>query len=508
PSLAVCVRIDPIDKRQSYTFFICVFQAEDGIRDRNVTGVQTCALPIFYRKSSLMREKWDGKRGESTYGRETLNKAINDCTNVFTPKQVQDDYNLYVMDHDTKEIERKFYSYDDTGNAARFTDNYKDVVRYSYTRKNWYYYDGKLWQLDDRGKVKNLVDEILEKMKKEPVFTSEEFSEEDAQKALQRHIKYSRGSNGKTNMLRESQHLLPITPSDFDKDKFLINVQNGYVDLKAGTLNEHDRNKFFTRISNVEYTDKIDCDLWVDFLKQIFNNDMVLIEYIQKAVGYSLSGSTEEQMMFILYGNGRNGKSVFLDIVTEMLGTYATNIQPQSIMIKQQSNNASPDIAKLDGARLVTTVEPSEGMRFDEGLIKQLTGGDMVTARYLHENEFEYEPQFKLWMATNHKPIIRGTDDGIWRRMAIIPFTVQIPEHKVDKNLKYKLRGEITAILNWAVEGYLEWQRVGLKEPAAIKDQRQTYRTEMDSIEAFIEECCDLGDNYKIRGSELFEEYD
>src|SRR5699024_2098811 len=268
-------------------------------------------MDSIYRKSSLMREKWDGKRGESTYGRETLNKAINDCTNVFTPKQVQDDYNLYVLDQDTKKIERKYYSYDDTGNAARFTDNYKDVVRYSYTRKNWYYYDGKLWQLDDRGKVKNLVDEILEKMKKEPVFTSEEFSEEDAQKALQKHIKYSRGSNGKTNMLRESQHLLPITPSEFDKDKFLINVQNGYVDLKAGTLNEHDRNKFFTRISNVEYTDKIDCDLWVDFLKQIFNNDMVLIEYIQKAVGYSLSGSTEEQMMFILYGNGRNGKSVF-----------------------------------------------------------------------------------------------------------------------------------------------------------------------------------------------------
>src|SRR5699024_785857 len=186
-------------------------------------------------------------------------------------------------------------------------------------------------------KVKKLVDEILVKMKKEPILVSGDVTEEDARKFLTRHIKYSRGSNGKTNMLRESQHLLPITPEDFDKDKFLLNTQNGYLDLRSGKLHDHDRNKFFTRISNVEYTDKIDCPLWDDFLNQIFDNDTELIKYIQRAVGYSLSGSTEEQMMFILYGNGRNGKSVFLDIITEMLGTYTANIQPQSIMVKQQS---------------------------------------------------------------------------------------------------------------------------------------------------------------------------
>ncbi len=472
------------------------------------TACDYSMMDSVFRKSDLYREKWDRKTGDSVYGEITLNKAIQDCSNVFNPKPSEDDFNLYVLEDSTKKVEKKFYSYDDTGNADRFTDNYKDVIRYSYTRKNWYYYDGKLWQLDDRGTVKNLVDETLEKMKREPVFVSDEVAEEDAKKNLQKHIKYSRGSNGKTNMLKESQHLLPITPSEFDKDKLLINVQNGYIDLKNGILNPHDREKFFTRISNVEFTDKSQCDQWEDFLKQIFNNDIELIEYMQKAVGYSLSGSTEEQMMFILYGNGRNGKSVFLDIITEMLGTYATNIQPQSIMVKQQSNNASPDIAKLDGARLVTTTEPNDGMRFDEGLVKQLTGGDKVTARYLHENEFEYDPQFKLWMATNHKPIIRGTDDGIWRRMAIIPFTVQIPEHKVDRNLKYKLRGEMTAILNWAVEGFLKWQREGLKEPSIIKEQRQTYRTEMDSIEAFIEECCDLESNYKVKGSEIFQKYD
>lgn len=466
-------------------------------------------MDSIFRESSLYRDKYDRKTGDSTYGINTLNRAIQDCTNAFTPRTDEsvDGYQLNVMDQSTKKVERKFYSYDDTGNGERFTDSYKDVVRYSYTRKNWYFYNDKIWELDGAGKVKRLVDKVLVNMKKEPVFVPEDSDEDAMKQHLQKHIKTSRSSNSKTNMLKESQHLLPITPEEFDQDEHLLNVQNGYIDLKTGELNNHDRDKYFTKIASIEYTDKIDYPLWEQFLNQIFNNDKKLINYIQRAVGYSLSGSTVEQMMFILHGNGRNGKSVFLDIITEMLGNYTTNIQPQSIMVKQQSNGASPDIAKLDGARLVTTTEPNDGMRFDEGLVKQLTGGDRVTARFLHENEFEYTPQFKLWMATNHKPIIRGTDDGIWRRMAIIPFTVQIPEHQVDRNLTYKLRGEMTAILNWAVEGYREWQRIGLAEPETVKMQRDTYRKEMNPIEVFLEECCVAEEGEREKSADVYRVY-
>lgn len=464
-------------------------------------------MDSIFRKSSLYREKWDSKRGDTTYGEMTLNKAISECINVFNPQPSDDDFNLYVLEDSTKKIEKKYYSYDDTGNAARFIDTYGGVVRYSYVRKNWYFYNGKTWELDQEGKVKSLVDEILEKMKKEPVYVTDDMDEEEAIKLHSRHLKYSRGSNGKTNMLKESQHLVPITPEQFDKDKHLLNVQNGYIDLKTGQLHEHDKEKYFTKIASIEYTDKIDCPLWMDFLNQIFDGNQDLIKYIQRAVGYSLSGSTEEQMMFILYGNGRNGKSVFLDIITEMLGNYTTNIQPQTIMVKNLSNGANSDIARLQGARLVTTTEPNDGMRFDEGLVKQITGGDKVTARFLYGDEFEYYPEFKLWMATNHKPIIRGTDDGIWRRMAVIPFTVQIPEHKVDKQLKYKLRREMTAILNWAVEGYQEWQRIGLAEPQIIKNQRQEYRTEMDVVELFIEECCIRKSGERAKASDLYSVY-
>ena len=461
----------------------------------------------IFRMSSLYREKWDRKTGDSTYGDITLNKAIRECNNAFSPQRKNDDFNLYVNEFDTKKIEQKYYSYDDTGNAARFTDAYGETVRYSYVRKNWYFYNEKTWEIDQEGKVKNLVDEILKKMKKEPVFVADGMDEEDAQKALIKHIKYSRGSNGKTNMLKESQHLVPIQPDEFDKDKHLLNAQNGYVDLKTGTLHNHDKQKYFSKISSIEYTDKIDCPLWDDFLMQIFDGNRPLINYIQRAVGYSLSGSTEEQVMFILYGNGRNGKSVFLDIITEMLGNYTTNIQPQTLMVKPLSGSANSDIARLQGARLVTTTEPNDGMRFDEGLVKQVTGGDTVTARFLYGDEFDYEPEFKLWMATNHKPIIRGTDDGIWRRMVIIPFTVQIPEHKVDKNLKYKLRRELTAILNWAVEGYQEWQRIGLDEPNIIKQQRGEYREEMYPVETFINDRCIKGPGESIQAAPLYQAY-
>jgi putative DNA primase/helicase len=464
-------------------------------------------MDSIFRSSSLYRTKWDEKRSNSTYGTDTLNKAIADCTNVFSPRERDEEFNLYLLEDDVKKIEKKFYSYDDTGNAHRFTDAYGEVVRYSYIRKNWYYYTDKIWVVDQEGKIKTLVDEALVKMKKEPVFVSEEMAEEEAKKNLIKHIKYSRGSNGKTNMLKESQHLLPISPESFDKDKHLLNVQNGYLDLKTGTLHNHDKNKFFTKISSIEYTDKIDCPMWIDFLNQIFNADTELIKYLQRAIGYSLSGSTEEQMMFILYGNGRNGKSVFLDIITEMMGNYTTNIQPQTIMVKQQSSSANSDIARLQGARLVTTTEPNDGMRFDEGLVKQLTGGDKVTARFLYGDEFDFHPEFKLWMATNHKPIIRGTDDGIWRRMAIVPFTVQIPEKQVDKQLKYKLRREMKAILNWAVEGYQEWQKIGLNEPQCIKEQRNEYRTEMDVVELFIDECCHRKEKEKEKAKSLYQVY-
>ena len=463
----------------------------------------------LFRKSTLYRDKWDEQRGDYTYGDMTINRAIESCQNEFIPESTDTDFQIFVMEDAVKPAKKdKRYSYDDTGNAERLKDLFGDNIRFNYTSKSWMYYDGKRWRHDDIGRMKILADKVVNNMKNEKLFLADGVDQEDMEKYRYRHWKDSRNHNKKVNMMKECEHLLPVTNETFDNDFDLFNVQNGFINLKAGQLMDHERSNFFTKISNVEYTDKADCPKWDEFLNDIFLGNQELVRFIQRAVGYSLSGHTSEQVLFVLYGNGRNGKSVFLDILNEVFGNYSTNIQPQAIMASKNQSDASPEIAKLDGARLVTTTEPNEGERFDEGLLKQLTGGDRVSARKLYENEFEFTPQFKLWMATNHKPYVRGRDEGIWRRFIIIPFDKQIPIHEIDRDLTNKLKRELPAIMRWCVDGFLEWQRIGLAEPAIIKEQREEYRVEMDSTEAFIEECCNVEGTKYVKTSELFKAYD
>ncbi|NLY09671.1 MAG: DNA primase, partial [Tissierellia bacterium] len=373
---------------------------------------------------------------------------------------------------------------------------------YSYVDKGWYFYNGKKWEFDLIGYVKRLTEEVIKDMRKELAYCETE----EEEKAFFKHLKYTRNNRGKTNMLKESEHRLPILPDEFDKRKDVFNCMNGVIDLRNGKLMDHSYDQFLSKMSYVEYTDNIDCPRWMEFLNQIFDHDTELIHYIQKAIGYSMTGSTKEQCVFFCYGNGRNGKSTFLDIIAAIMGDYATNIQPETIMVQNRQSGANSDIARLKGARFVTTVEPNQGARINEGLLKQLTGGDTVTARHLYGREFEFEPEFKLWMATNHKPIIRGRDLGIWRRMHLIPFTVEIPDNKVDKNLKYKLKRELTGILNWAVEGAIKWQREGLKMPKAVMDAVKEYKSEMDVITAFLEDCTVQGPG-EIQSSVLYKAY-
>ncbi len=383
----------------------------------------------------------------------------------------------------------KRYSLDDTGNAARFLDCYASIVRHSYVDKCWYYFTGKKWQRDFTGEVEKLIDLQLQQLKQEAGYYE---NDEMKRKAFAKHVKYSRSNKGKVALKKEAAHQVSILPGAFDGNPWQLNCQNGVLDLRSGDLQEHDSTQLLSKITNTEYSDNFQCPQWLAFLHQIFDNDQEMICYIQKALGYSLSGSTEEQCMFFCVGNGRNGKSTFLDIISDILGDYACNMQPETLMVKQYNNGANSDIARLRGARFVTSVEPNEGTRLNEGLIKQLTGGDRVTARFQYGHEFEYVPEFKIWMGTNHKPIIRGTDLGIWRRMHLIPFQVQIPEDQVDKNLKEKLRQEYSAILNWILEGCLLWQQEGLTMPKAVKQAVNEYKSDMDIIQAFIEECCEV----------------
>lgn len=403
------------------------------------------------------------------------------------------------------EYSQRLYSLDDMGNAQRFIDLFGEDARYNYTAKKWLCWNGKYWRPDEDGEAERMTDIAVESMKREAEYY--ETQDEEAVKAFAKHMKSSRSNKSKGNMLREAQHRLPIMPHELDSHPFAFNTPSGIVSLKNGKILPHERKYFITKIAGTEIADTADCTIWERFLNDIFGGDADLIRYIQKAVGYSLTGSISEQCMFILLGDGHNGKSTFLEAIRGILGDYCSNMQAETIMMKSFAGGINSDIARLNKARMVTSSEPNEGVRLNEGLIKQITGGDAVTARKLFENEFEFRPEFKLWLAANHKPIVRGTDTGIWRRLHVIPFNVRIPPEKADKGLEGKLRMEYPAILKWAVEGCILWQTEGLQMPKAVLDMVKEYRREMDVISAFVEEKCEEREGAYEKSSALYAAY-
>lgn len=460
-------------------------------------GCDTDKMDAIFRQSGLMRDKWDRKQSGTTYGIITLQKAVSGCTQTYNPKQ-HNDYSISIGNSKIQAVDEekmRAYTFDDMGNAERFVDLFGENVRYCYTEKKWYFYNSMRWSVDNLGVILRMADKCVEAMKAEAklYLQADEESGGDMAKNFEKHMKSSRSNKSKKAMLNEVEHHLPILPIQMDRYKMALNTPSGIINLKNGDVKAHNPEYYFTKITSVDCAEVADCPRWLAFLDDIFAGDKDLIRYIQKAVGYSLTGSTAEQCAFFLYGTGRNGKSTFIDVIRDVFGDYAANIQPETIMVKSsQSNAINSDIARLKGARLVTSVEPNEGVRLNEGLLKQLTGDDTVTARKLYSEEFEFKPEFKLWMATNHKPIIRGTDTGIWRRIHMIPFNVQIPEDKVDKNLTHKLKAEMTGIFKWCIDGCLMWQKEGLQMPAAVLKSVREYKREMDVISAFIEDKCTL----------------
>ena len=443
----------------------------------------------IFRSSGLMRPKWDERRGANTYGQMTITKAVSTCAEVYVPRRGSDDTELALSLFGKKKPKvTKHYDRTDTGNAHRLFDRCNGEIRYSYARKKWYYWTGKVWALDDTGEVKKYTDLVLADMKAQAF----EIEDEKEREAFLKFVNTCGNSSRKVAMITETQHLdgIPVLPDQMDAYQEYLNCQNGILNLRNGELMPHVPEFMMTKMCLCEYdTSNKKPERWLKFIDEVCNGDKDLEHYLQKCVGYSLTGSTREQCAFFLYGIGNNGKSTFLETLSDMLGGYAANAQPDTLMTKKESGGANSDIARLKSARLVTTEEPSEGVRLNEGLVKQLTGGGKVTCRFLFGDEFEYEPEFKIWIATNHKPVIRGTDIGIWRRIRLIPFEVNIPKEKVDKNLKYKLREEMPQILHWAVEGYMMYNREGLDMPDAVQKATAEYKSEMDLLQTFADAC-------------------
>ncbi len=300
------------------------------------------------------------------------------------------------------------------------------------------------------------------------------------------------------------------TADQFDHDPWLMACANGVLDLRTGQARPGFPEDMLTLSTNLPYRAEAACPRWLQFLAEVFKEDQELIAFIQRAVGYSLTGSTREQCLFILWGSGANGKSVFLTILRTILGEFATNTPFDTFLEADRTTSGSspsPDLVALCGARLVTAAEVAEGKRMNEARVKAITGNDPITARDLHAPLFTFTPQFKLWLAVNHKPQISETEEAIWRRIRLIPFTAHFPPGKADPNLVDTLIREAPGILAWAVQGCLQWQQEGLCQPQAVRQATDMYRAEQDVVGRFLDECTVRVPSAWVEASDLYAAY-
>jgi putative DNA primase/helicase len=342
----------------------------------------------------------------------------------------------------------------DLGNARMFVARHGQNLRYVPHWGKWLVWDERRWAVDETRAVERHAKETVLAMHAGWSLVKDD----DQRRKLLQHALRSQAEARLNAMvgLARSESGIPIRLDSLDADPWLLNVQNGTLHLCIGELRPHRREDLMTKLAPVSYDPQASYPTWEVFLHRIFGGDAALIRFVQKAVGYSLTGSTQEQCLFMLYGTGANGKSTFLNAVNRMLGEYASHTPTETLLINR-SNGVRNDLARLQGARFVTAVEAEGRRQLAEAQVKQLTGGDKITARYLYQEHFEFYATFKLWLAVNHKLTIQGTDHAIWRRIRLIPFTVTIPEPERDKGLEEKLRAELPGILRWAVEGCLAW---------------------------------------------------
>ena len=444
----------------------------------------------IFRQSGLYREKYDRKTRDTTYGALLLEEAIRATKDTYLG-------NDFINSSSSKQ--KKHYTLDDTGNAERLIDMFYGDIKYNYDNNQWLIYNGTTWENDKTQKIMQKADTMLQELRNElsdfldSIGDKEPTSEDKAYiNMLNQNIKRVASNAGKKAMVEEAKHLAPILNSDLNKDKYLLNTLSGVVNLKTGEITPHKKDLFMSRNTNIEVDMEHEPTLWLKYLHDLFDKEDV-IEYIQKSVGYTLTGSTEEQCLFECSGDGSNGKSVFFNTITNIFGTYGINIQVDSILANKGTSNggnANPDIARLDGCRFVRTNEPTENSRFNEGLVKQLTGGDTISARFLYGTFFDYTLQFKLWVACNGKIQFVGTDKGIKRRLRLIEFTKTFDESTADKKLEEKLEKEYPQILGWAIKGAIKWAKDGLVLPSEIDLSTKAYIEEMDGIAKFVKSEC------------------
>lgn len=434
---------------------------------------------------------------EEGHTKDELINIVNNTSNYSTTKK-------------SSEISLINYNFSDVGNAERLIAIHGSNIRFSHIRNKFFIWDGRHWKTDNLEYVSKLAKSVLRRLQAEgdEIDAKESEESEKLKKQVLSFVLKSESDGRIKAMVNQVRSQPETIMQETDKDIFILNLRNGSLNLKTGELREHRRQDNITKLVDIEYKAKAQCPNWEKFLDKIFLGEKELIEYVQKTIGYSLTGSISEQCFYMLYGGGANGKSTFLNAVERILGDYADSLKGSSLMVKRNDDGARGDLAKLVGKRFIIASELNEGQTFDESLIKAITGGDVVPVRFLYGEEFPLRAQLKLWIGTNEKPKIKGSNFGIWRRVRLIPFLYTFKDEEKDEDFFEKyIEPELPGILNWAIEGCLMWQKYGIQTPEKVMAAVDDYRSEMDQIQRFIDDCCITGDKYTAKLTDMYDAY-
>ncbi|MBA5606787.1 bifunctional DNA primase/polymerase [Duganella sp. FT3S] len=443
------------------------------------------------------------KAGHSRVEVEAFSARANE---LFQPPMDHDEV-MQVVDNVFRLYEKAVHMHcTDSGNAAKLAELYGDMVRYVIETDSWLRWNGVYWEPTSYIVIQGLAKDVAKAHHKE----ADAMDQGPVKTRLKKHALASEGATRIKDMITlfKSEPGIGLPISKLDSDGFLLGVQNGYVNLKTGQFHAPDQSKLITQVAGASYQPEATCPQWITFLEQVMGGDMELVTYLQRLIGYSLTASLIEQCMGFGYGYGANGKSTFLNVTQSLMGDYGAQASGDLLLDRQRnSSGPSGDIASLRGKRFVAMSEVDEGRHFSEALVKSMTGGDPIVARHMYQSQFTFVPTHKMFVAGNHKPVIKGTDEGIWRRMRLIPFPVSFKKEDRDPNLESKLKAELPGILNWAIRGCLDWQRHGLPIPTAVAAATAEYRSEMDVVGSWIREYCVEGPFLEMVFDEAYESF-
>ncbi len=412
-------------------------------------------------------------------------------------------------------------SFSDLGNADRLVAFAGSIARYSHEREKWYIWDLRRWSPNSDGEIYRLATDTIKQMYKDAALLADAASKIDDIDQRQATIiaseglaQWGRKTESRSRIeamifLARSRPHIPILLSELDQDPWAFNCWNGTIDLRDGSIKPHAQADLITRVSPAEYEPTATYQLFDDFINRILP-DSAVREFVQRSLGYSITGMINEEKLFFPYGPTGTGKSTLLRSVGAAMGDYAATADFGTFLQQDRGGKPTSDIARLAGRRFVTSIEVDEGQKMAEALVLQLTGGDVVTARFLYGDSFEFIPTFKLWLAANNRPRVRDDNDANWRRITQIPFAVQIPEDERDSTIKQSLTDPLIAgkaILAWLVRGCQDWLAIGLSVPEPVKVTTQEYREEMNPLAEFLDECCVFHHQARCDNGPIFQEY-